>query len=52
MVKLGHGDLPQANSEALINAVNGVNGVGAMGRGIALRFKEAVPPPIRSQDTP
>lgn len=38
MVELAHGDLFQADAEALVNAVNCV---GVMGRGIALQFRTA-----------
>lgn len=40
MIRYVQGDILQADSEALVNTVNCV---GVMGRGIALRFKEAFP---------
>lgn len=44
MIELGHGDLLQADAEALVNAVNCV---GVMGKGIALQFKQAFPENFR-----
>jgi len=44
MVELGHGDLLQADAEALVNTVNCV---GVMGKGIALQFKQAFPENFR-----
>lgn len=40
MIQEGHGNLLQADAEALVNTVNTV---GYMGRGIALQFKQAFP---------
>jgi len=40
MIELTHGDILQADTEALVNTVNCV---GVMGRGIALQFKKAFP---------
>jgi len=40
MIQEGHGDLLQADVEAIVNAVNTV---GVMGKGIALQFKQAFP---------
>ena len=40
MIELTHGDILQADSEALVNTVNCV---GVMGRGIALQFRKAFP---------
>lgn len=40
MIKLTHGDILQADTEALVNTVNCV---GVMGRGIALQFRKAFP---------
>jgi O-acetyl-ADP-ribose deacetylase (regulator of RNase III) len=40
MIESAHGDILQANAEALVNTVNCV---GIMGRGIALQFKKAFP---------
>ena len=40
MITFKHGNLLQANTEALVNTVNTV---GVMGKGIALMFKEAFP---------
>jgi O-acetyl-ADP-ribose deacetylase (regulator of RNase III) len=40
MIEYKHGDILQADAEALINTVNCV---GVMGRGIALQFKKAFP---------
>jgi O-acetyl-ADP-ribose deacetylase (regulator of RNase III) len=40
MIKLKHGDILQADAEALVNTVNCV---GIMGRGIALQFSKAFP---------
>ncbi len=40
MIKLKHGDILQADAEALVNTVNCV---GVMGRGIALQFYKAFP---------
>jgi O-acetyl-ADP-ribose deacetylase (regulator of RNase III) len=40
MIEYRHGDILQADAEALINTVNCV---GVMGRGIALQFKKAFP---------
>jgi len=44
MIELGHGDLLQADAEALVNAINCV---GVMGKGIALQFKQAFPENFR-----
>src|SRR5260370_17726372 len=38
MIELTHGDILQADTEALVNTVNCV---GVMGRGIALQFRKA-----------
>lgn len=40
MIKLKHGDVLQADAEALVNTVNCV---GVMGRGIALQFRKTFP---------
>src|SRR6202142_2088319 len=40
MIDLTKGDITEADAEALVNTVNTV---GVMGRGIALRFKQAFP---------
>lgn len=40
MIKASHGNLLEADVEALVNAVNTV---GVMGKGIALQFKKAFP---------
>ena len=40
MIELTHGDILQADAEALVNTVNCV---GVMGRGIALQFRKAFP---------
>jgi len=40
MIELGHGNLLEADVEALVNTVNCV---GIMGKGIALQFKQAFP---------
>ncbi len=40
MIRDGHGNLLQADVEALVNTVNTV---GSMGKGIALQFKQAFP---------
>ncbi|MDZ4831464.1 MAG: macro domain-containing protein, partial [Phycisphaerae bacterium] len=40
MIEAGHGNLLEANVEALVNTVNTV---GVMGRGIGLQFKKAFP---------
>jgi O-acetyl-ADP-ribose deacetylase (regulator of RNase III) len=40
MIELTHGDILQAETEALVNTVNCV---GVMGRGIALQFRKAFP---------
>ena len=40
MIQLKHGDILQADAEALVNTVNCV---GVMGRGIALQFRKAFP---------
>lgn len=40
MAQEGHGNLLQADAEALVNTVNTV---GYMGKGIALQFKQAFP---------
>jgi O-acetyl-ADP-ribose deacetylase (regulator of RNase III) len=40
MIELTHGDILQAEAEALVNTVNCV---GVMGRGIALQFRKAFP---------
>jgi O-acetyl-ADP-ribose deacetylase (regulator of RNase III) len=40
MIETSHGNLLQADAEALVNAVNCV---GHMGKGIALQFKQAFP---------
>ncbi len=40
MIEYKHGDLLQADAQALVNAVNCV---GVMGRGIALQFRKAYP---------
>jgi O-acetyl-ADP-ribose deacetylase (regulator of RNase III) len=40
MIRFVHGDLLQADTEALVNTFNTV---GVMGKGIALMFKEAFP---------
>lgn len=38
MIRLGTGDLLEANADALVNTVNCA---GVMGKGIALQFKKA-----------
>lgn len=45
MIEYKHGDILQADAEALINTVNCV---GIMGRGIALQFKNAFPENFRA----
>ena len=40
MIQEGHGNILQADAEALVNTVNTV---GYMGKGIALQFKQAFP---------
>ena len=45
MVHVGHGDLRQADAEALVNTVNTA---GYMGKGIALQFKQAFPENFRA----
>ncbi|MGA2181863.1 MAG: macro domain-containing protein [Bryobacteraceae bacterium] len=44
MIELTHGDILQADTEALVNTVNCV---GIMGRGIALQFRKAFPENFR-----
>lgn len=44
MIELAHGNLLQAEAEALVNTVNCV---GVMGKGIALQFKQAFPENFR-----
>jgi O-acetyl-ADP-ribose deacetylase (regulator of RNase III) len=44
MIEFRHGDLLEADAEALVNAVNCV---GVMGKGIALQFKQAYPETFR-----
>src|SRR5450759_694733 len=44
MIELTHGDILQADTEALVNTVNCV---GVMGRGIALQFRKAFPENLR-----
>lgn len=47
MMKLAHGNLLSAPTEALVNTVNTM---GIMGRGIALQFKQAYPPMFRDYE--
>jgi hypothetical protein len=49
MVQEGHGNLLQADAEALVNTVNTV---GYMGKGIALQFKQAFPENFRALAIP
>ena len=44
MIELQHGNLLEANAEALVNTVNCV---GRMGKGLALQFKQAFPENFR-----
>src|SRR5438477_148801 len=44
MITFAHGNLLEADTEALVNTVNTV---GVMGKGIALMFKEAFPENFR-----
>src|SRR5436853_5016315 len=44
MIKYGHGNLLEADAEALVNTVNCV---GVMGKGVALQFKLAFPQNFR-----
>jgi hypothetical protein len=45
MIELTHGNLLEADVEALVNTVNSV---GVMGKGVALQFKKAFPENLRS----
>jgi O-acetyl-ADP-ribose deacetylase (regulator of RNase III) len=48
MIEIAHGNILEADAEALVNTVNCV---AVMGKGLALQFKQAFPPNVKAYES-